>query len=116
MSTPTDDEKRYTERDKVRFQREGYARRITDTQAPIDPGAATYLANDAYPMPVRTRPRVVVHDRTEYRITESRCEWRQAGGNATWPPWAGIAMTFEELRLYADLMANPTEPDPDSED
>ena len=68
-----------------------------------------------YPLPKVTRPRVVQDTtRIEYRLAPETAdcyaaiEYRSAPGLA-WRVVSDVAATAERVRLWADLLANPTE-------
>lgn len=111
-------EKTYTERELVLAKREAFvagsewhASSWTGSLAPLE-------ANDRYPLPRVTRPRVVRMDRTvpgrEFRVSGGNIESRTIGVGLDgqpfrWTALAQITPTPERIRILADLLANPTE-------
>ena len=104
----------YTERELVLAQRDAYARGLGEgTQYWGDDAVAK--ARHEYPLPKVTRPRVVddPHVFSQFKADGGKLYWR--GGNTGWYAFDNVANppaflpTEERVRLWADLLANPTE-------
>lgn len=123
MSTPkvfTDAPRVYSEREKVLAEREAYQSGVNTMYmngvVPATPEACQEsvrllkLAATRYPLPKVTRPRVVETARSGY-------EWRIVGGalqerridTELWRIAEGWVGDPENMRVLADLLANPTE-------
>jgi hypothetical protein len=113
------DEMRYTERDRVGAWRAGFIRGMGEAlRAVVDlhPGAGALLdalpwaemAAREYPYPKVTRPRVVAEDYDlSWRYVDGGFELNT--GDGIWRPGPYITVTPHRVRLWADLLANPTE-------
>jgi hypothetical protein len=72
-------------------------------------------AEQRYPLPKVTRPRVV-RDRfgEKWRVApesgETHLEWQDRNNDTRWEKKLGnLVVTFDRVALWADLLANPTE-------
>ena len=90
------------------FERGCIAWQRTTDLDPSWPGIVKAAA-DTFPLPTVTRPRVV-HDDVD------KCEYRAVGGmiqrRDEWQEWYVVndtALSERRIRLWADLLANPTE-------
>jgi hypothetical protein len=111
-------EKKYTERDLVMAQREAFARGgylLRDPFTPRDEWRRR--AEREYPLPRVTRARVVrdtagiawrvVDGRLEFDRGDERLEPSQQWATTDW--YGTLRIGAERIRLWADLLANPTE-------
>ncbi|MHB1310618.1 MAG: hypothetical protein ACYC3L_01285 [Gemmatimonadaceae bacterium] len=107
------DEKLYTERDLILAKREAFAVGCGAMGLPL--GNAARLAARRYELPKITRLRVVTDQfGTEWRMRENvdddrsiALEYRHAD-NGGWQV-DRLTMTAQRIKLWADLLANPTE-------
>lgn len=129
------DDKKYTLRDMVLAQREAYVRgyhtyRVDDATTEGREGAwetdkrdglSARIAARKFPLPKLTRPRVVTSDTgRRFRIVDGQLQTQTSSNGQSWCCLAngsrvpaaedtGIKITLERIRLWADLLANPTE-------
>jgi hypothetical protein len=75
-------------------------------------------AEKRYPLPMVTRPRVVTDSfAIAWRLADGALEFRLSQ-SAPWrvtPHYGPMGVTVERIRLWADLLANPTEQVEDEE-
>ena len=112
------DEKKYTERELILAKREGYMRHCEKFCARINKEEANVSAVVEYPLPKVTRPRVVKDSvGMEFRFIADNqpplVEWRNTlTEEKLWRVSTvcnGVAVNAERAKLWADLVANPTE-------
>ncbi len=117
-----------TERDAVLRERKafvngccmrGLAMRYTENEA-------ASLARDEYELPKIVRPRVVEHDGYQWRVVNGGIQWDylpSCSAVGTWRIFADMQfgrgafsrpITDAHARMWADLLANPTEVDADA--
>jgi hypothetical protein len=121
-------ERIYTERDLVLAKREAYCvgRHVSLTAVPMAPADRTYYWHDAelrYPLPKIVRPRVVRDESVdwlrEFRVVDGCFEARKhtgLGSEWTRDGFDGWHLSPAVIRLFADLLAHPTEEVPDEAD
>lgn len=106
------DEKAYTARDLILAKREGFATHCKRMCGWSDK-TAERVAAEEYPLPKITRPRVVTDSQgTEFRVRDGDLlEGRRQDrpDNPGWGQFSAWDITPERIRLWADLLANPTE-------
>lgn len=107
-------DKTVTEREAVLRERTGYYAGYVDGVCAADPGAVispSHIQERAakrFPLPKVTRPRVVADSEgNAWRVVDGNLECRDAVNEWTRVRHCGI--TAERLRMWADLLANPTE-------
>lgn len=103
-------EKKYTERDKVLFQREGYerAKNASGLLTPYGIECARIEAVAAYPLPKRVQPRVVKDSQGhEWRVVDGVLQYVEHRGG----PWVSVQpyMNPEFAGVIVGLFAYPTE-------
>jgi hypothetical protein len=108
-------EKTYTERDLILAKREGFCASAGYYGGPRVLNTAEKEAPKIYPLPKATRPRVVVDPHfpdVQWRCSgesmleeyTARCGWRSLAAASH-----ELVVTNPRIRLWADLLANPTE-------
>ena len=107
------DEKKYTEREVILCQQaafeEGCRAVFRHEEGVTSWQGSRTLARKRFPLPKMTRPRVV-HDHND------RCDYRAMNGTIErrdeWQDWRLVndtPPTARRVKLWADLLANPTE-------
>lgn len=113
------DEKKYTERDLILAKREGYVRHCNEACGQWSEHAMQKFAESAYPLPKVTRARVVKDpmDGSGWAVKDGMLQWtydataRMCIIAVFDEPafWSKYRPTPARIRLWADLLANPTE-------
>lgn len=100
------DEKKYMERDRVMFQREGF--RCGYGYSWRSPDDAGLMAVRNFPLPKRVVPRVVTReDGYRLRIVDEQLQYSFRG--ECWRDYDRVSWTDEMRAAMLDLLANPTE-------
>jgi len=109
---------KYTERERVVFERAAYDRAVTDVfHAARDLGGiervdARKWAAKSFPLPKITLPRVVPdphHPNVIWRVDGAELKWLDAIVGASWWSKPAFHPTPERVELWASLLASPTE-------
>lgn len=107
------DEKKYTERDKVMFLREGYRLRMAQTSI-CTASERMHHAAHAFPLPKRVVPRVVKDvpgwEEFKFRVVDRKFEVTGVHAECWIIQPLSSESTFRDLGpVYASLLATPTE-------